>query len=112
MFPSTRTSTIAQRALDAARLARSFLLLEDDYDVDWEVDQDQRDEPEHPHRAQLRNRAIAERLAYRRHGQPRAREQLCLSPIGRDNHAPAKAQQQRAKPEGCSRKPAGATCGD
>ena len=35
------------------RLARSFLLLEDDYDVDWEVDQD---EParDAPHRAPLR----------------------------------------------------------
>jgi hypothetical protein len=92
MFPSARTSTIAQRALGAARLARSFLLLEDDYDVDWEVDQDQRDDLEHPHRAQLRNRAIAMRLARRRPGQVPAHEQLCLSPIRRDDHTvtPAK----------------------
>jgi hypothetical protein len=76
MFPPTRTSTIAQRALDAARLARSFLLLEDDYDVDWEVDQDQRDEPEHPHRAQLRNRARV-----RRAGAPVVPPQPCLSPV-------------------------------
>jgi hypothetical protein len=81
MFPSTRTSTIAQRALDAARLARSFLLLEDDYDVDWEVDQDQRDEPEHPHRAQLRNLARLRR-ARRRPGQPASREQVCVCPVG------------------------------
>src|SRR5271169_1566676 len=38
MFPSSRTSALAQRALDALRLTRSFLLLEDDHDVDWEVD--------------------------------------------------------------------------
>jgi len=37
MLPSLRTS-LAQRALGALGLTRSFLLLEDDYDVDWEVD--------------------------------------------------------------------------
>jgi hypothetical protein len=95
MFPSARTSTIAQRALGAARLARSFLLLEDDYDVDWEVGQDQRDDLEHPHRAQLRNRAIAMRLAQRRPGQVRAHEQPCLSPVGRTGHTVSSAQPRR-----------------
>ncbi len=42
MFSSPRTSTLAQRTLGALGLARSFLLLEDDYEVDWEVDQDER----------------------------------------------------------------------
>ena len=41
MFSPTRTSALAQRALGALRLTRSFLLLEDDYDVDWEVDPDE-----------------------------------------------------------------------
>ena len=41
MFPSSRTSPLAQRALGALRLTRSFLMLEDDYDVDWEVDRDE-----------------------------------------------------------------------
>jgi hypothetical protein len=95
MFPSARTSTIAQRALGAARLARSFLLLEDDYDVDWEVDQDQRDDLEHPHRAQLRNRAIARRLARRRPGQVQPHVQLCLSPVRRGGHTIATAKPRR-----------------
>ena len=43
MFSSSpHTPPFAQRALGALRLARSFLLLEDDYEVDWEVDQDER----------------------------------------------------------------------
>jgi hypothetical protein len=97
MFPSSRTSAIAQRALGAARLARSFLLLEDDCDVDWEVDQDQRDELEHPHRAQLRNRAMAERLTRRRPGQLRPPEQPCLSPIGRAGRTPAQPPRWRER---------------
>src|SRR5664280_3522333 len=54
MFPSSRTSTLAQRALGALRLTRSFLLLEDDYDVDWEVDRDEALTQAHPHRVPLR----------------------------------------------------------
>ncbi len=38
MFSSLRRTPLAQRALGALDLARSFLLLEDDYAVDWEVD--------------------------------------------------------------------------
>ena len=56
MFPTARTSTLAQRALGALRLTRSFLLLEDDYDVDWEVDQNEHLQAPHPHRAPLRGR--------------------------------------------------------
>ena len=41
MFPSAKNSKLAQRTLGALRLTRSFLLLEDDYDVDWEVDWDE-----------------------------------------------------------------------
>jgi hypothetical protein len=38
MFASTKNSSLAQRTLGTLRLTRSFLMLEDDYDVDWEVD--------------------------------------------------------------------------
>jgi len=78
-------------------LARSFLLLEDDYDVDWEVDQDEsgRDrskidgisdrpargradvatEP-HPHRAPLRRGFVP-----RRPDQPVPASHFCVSPV-------------------------------
>ena len=79
MFPSANSS-LARRALDALRLTRSFLTLEDDYAVDWEVDN--RDEPygetPHPHRAPLRGRSVR-----RRRGQPATAPQLCLSPVTR-----------------------------
>ena len=76
MFPPTRTSGIAQRALGALRLTRSFLLLEDDYDADWEVDVE---EPAgHPHRAPLRSR-----LDRRRPGVPAPSPNPCLTPIPR-----------------------------
>jgi hypothetical protein len=76
MFPSTRTSTLAQRALGALRLTRSFLLLEDDREVDWEVDQDARGPALHPHRVALRGR-----LSPRRPGEPLKRPHVCLCPL-------------------------------
>jgi hypothetical protein len=77
MFPSSRTSTLARRALGALRLTRSFLTLEDDYDVDWEVDRDEPyGETPHPHRAPLRGGSVR-----RRPGQPATAPQLCLSPV-------------------------------
>jgi hypothetical protein len=87
MFPSTNNSKLAQRTLGALRLTRSFLLLEDDYDVDWEVDRDEPVGQIHPHRAPLRGRTSGERRASRREGQPAPRAQACLSPVGR--HTPA-----------------------
>jgi hypothetical protein len=76
MFPSANPS-LARRALDALRLTRSFLTLEDDYAVDWEVDRDEpfREAP-HPHRVPLRGRSVR-----RRPGEPAASPQICLSPI-------------------------------
>jgi len=76
MFPSS-SSSLARRALDALRLTRSFLTLEDDYSVDWEVDRDEpsREAP-HPHRAPLRGG-----LVRRRPGESAPSPQLCLSPI-------------------------------
>jgi len=76
MFPSSRTSTLARRALGALRLTRSFLLLEDDYSVDWEVDWDEPSGEAHPHRVPLRKGFVR-----RRPGEPVQRPQLCLSPI-------------------------------
>jgi hypothetical protein len=54
MFATATTSKLARRTLYALRLTRSFLLLEDDYDVDWEVDPDEPRAHDHPHRAALR----------------------------------------------------------
>jgi hypothetical protein len=76
MFPFARTSTLAQRALDALRLTRSFLLLEDDHDVDWEVGQEEHFQAIHPHRAPLRGRRTA-----RRPGQPAPVRHVCLCPV-------------------------------
>jgi hypothetical protein len=78
MFPSTRTSTFAQRALGALRLTRSFLLLEDDYDVDWEVDPNEHLQAPHPHRVPLRGRGHA-----RRAGQAEPTAHVCLAPVAR-----------------------------
>ena len=90
MFCSTDTPPIAWRLVGGLRLIRSFLLLEDDYDVDWEVDQDepvespvfvprweQQARDDHPHRVALRSR-----LGARRPGMTAPREQVCLCPVG------------------------------
>jgi hypothetical protein len=84
MFSSQRTSTLAQRALGALRMTRSFLLLEDDHDVDWEVDRDERPRVAHPHRAPLRRRCIQ-----RRPGQAAPAANVCLSPIGASAPTPS-----------------------
>ncbi|HEX3691853.1 MAG TPA: hypothetical protein VHU13_00800 [Solirubrobacteraceae bacterium] len=100
MFPPANNRQPASRLIGALRLIRSFLLLEDDYDVDWEVD---RDEPhgdmhvvdgafadrrtrerqvwspldrEHPHRRIGR----VERRA-RRSGSVQEREHVCACPL-------------------------------
>jgi len=75
MFSSLRTSPIAQRTLGALDLARSFLLLEDDALVDWEVDRNGHSQPVHPHRAPLRTRRPA-----RRPGSPEPVAHECISP--------------------------------
>jgi hypothetical protein len=91
MFSPAPTSKLAQRTLGALRVARSFLLLEDDYSVDWEVGQDERARVPHPHRAALRGGC-----APRRAGQLPARPQACLSPVGRDESAHKRACLLRA----------------
>jgi hypothetical protein len=90
MFYQARTSAVAQRALGALRLTRSFLMLEDDYDVDWEVDPNEHLQAPHPHRAPLRGRARA-----RRPGIPSPRDHVCLTPLSSDARAP-----HRGKPRG------------
>ena len=67
----------AERLLGALSLGRSFLLLEDGHDVDWEVGQDESAQEEHPHRTPLQSR-----LAPRRNGQGEPAVQPCLSPVG------------------------------
>jgi hypothetical protein len=96
MFPRSTPSPLTRRARNALSLARSFLLLEDDYDVDWEVDQDEfgqdrskidwiSDRParerasvHHPHRTTLRGRSARVRA-----GAPAQVPQVCLCPIER-----------------------------
>lgn len=99
MFCSSPTQRFSRRLVEAAHLVRSFLLLEDDYEVDWEVDQDElavsgrRDVEldlegsaqdaensmveDHPHRVALRSR-----LSVRRPGIVAPHEQVCLCPVG------------------------------
>ena len=78
VFPSANSS-LARRALDALRLTRSFLTLEDDYAVDWEVDWDEpAGEAAHPHRAPLRGWSVR-----RRPGEPARAPQICVSPVSR-----------------------------
>jgi hypothetical protein len=84
MFPSLRTFALAQQALAAFRLTRSFLMLEDDDRVDWEVD---RSEPADasPDRAPLREGIYPLPPARRRAGQPPPALHACLcslSPVG------------------------------
>jgi hypothetical protein len=104
MFPWSTPSPLTRRVRNALSLARSFLLLEDDYDVDWEVDWDEPgrgdvhgetcavgeiDEPSrrivfdrwsavdlHPHRVPLRGRSARERT-----GQLAPVPQVCLCPV-------------------------------
>src|SRR5207245_4086281 len=99
MFPSLRTFALAQRALAAFRLTGSFLLLEDDDRVDWEVDGS---EPAgaRPDRAPLRERIAASRLTVRRAGQPVRAAQVCVSPV--DGAAPVTRRRRRpCGPCGC-----------
>jgi hypothetical protein len=75
MFCMPRTSTLAQRVTGALALTRSFLLLEDDCEVDWEVDRSEHNRVAHPHRRALRGRETP-----RRPGRLPHREQVCLCP--------------------------------
>jgi hypothetical protein len=76
MFPRTPAKRFAQRALDALAPVRSFLLLEDDSDVDWEVDGEELTLHCHPHRRPLRGR-----FAARRPGQAQPSAQVCITPV-------------------------------
>ena len=81
MFPKANASTLTQRALAGLWLCRSFLMLEDDDDVDWEVGWTERAElDEHPHRAALRERRCS-RQAPRRPGEPSRAVHVCVTPI-------------------------------
>jgi hypothetical protein len=97
MFAKTRTSKLAQRTLGALRLTHSFLLLEDDYDVDWEVDRDEELTQSHPHRVPLRGPARHLRsMPSRRKGEVPSRTLPCLSPIGSACERSADGRTRRA----------------
>jgi hypothetical protein len=84
MFATAKSSKLAQRTFGALRLTRSFLLLEDDYDVDWEVDLDEPMAHDHPHRVPLRGPGRRSRSGReRRAGTTAPRAASCLSPVDR-----------------------------
>ncbi len=97
MFPPPRTSKLAQRALGALRVAHSFLLLEDDHEVDWEVDQDEPTPPPHPHRGRRAGGALQ-----RRPGTPVPTYHVCLSPVECRGTLHARGHAPRAQESGGS----------
>jgi hypothetical protein len=98
MFARAKTSKLAQRTLGALRLTHSFLLLEDDYDVDWEVDRDEKLAQTHPHRAPLRGPGRRPRSAAdRRAGEVASRQQVCVSPVNA-TPAPAAGESRMRRP--------------
>jgi hypothetical protein len=103
MFPTARTPKLAQLALGALRVAHSFLLLEDDREVDWEVDEDEPTPPPHPHRivpgggGLLRRRRVE-----RRPGTPVPTYHVCLSPVERRGTLHARGHAPRAQGSGGS----------
>src|SRR5437763_5667944 len=80
MFPSVRTSALAQRALDALWRTRSFLLLEDDHEVDWEVDENEPFACAAMRRTPLRGVA-ARTSGGRRPGRPAPAPQVCTAAL-------------------------------
>jgi hypothetical protein len=97
MFDEAKQSMLAQRTLGALRLTRSFLLLEDDYDVDWEVDLDtggSLTQMDHPHRRALRGPGrVSRRRGARRPGMVAGAPQHCISPV---RHAAERRARQGA----------------
>jgi hypothetical protein len=81
--------------LGVARLTRSFLLLEDDYHVDWEVDRNEPAEAFHPHRVALRRRTRAGRP-----GRPPEPRHECMCPVNRAGSADSK-RAARGRPVAC-----------
>jgi hypothetical protein len=101
MFANAKTSMLAQRMLDALHLTRSFLLLEDDYDVDWEVDRDEELTQTHPHRMALRGpgRRSRRTAPRRRPGEGAPAQNVCISPV---NTTPRDVPASRGRPP-CAR---------
>jgi hypothetical protein len=84
-----------QRALAALRLTRSFLMLEDDYDVDWEVDANEPPADAHPHRVPLRGRTLVDRRD-RRPGRVTPVSHACASPVAAPVAGTTAPRQRRA----------------
>lgn len=77
--------------------ARTLLIVENDHDIDWEVDQEIAGVA-HPHRERLRPAWRAQQR--RRGGSPPSPAQICLTPVPqRDDHRVAPASMRAfAKP--------------
>src|SRR5437879_4764460 len=95
MFPRPLHPTTAQCTRSALALVRSFLLLEDDVRVDWEVDWNEPTAHPHAHRVTLRGRARA-----RRPGTVLPAAHVCICPV-RHPH-----RQRRARPSAARAAPA------
>jgi hypothetical protein len=78
MFPSLRTSELAQRALAAYRLTRSLLMLEGDDCVDWEVGGS---EPAGARPCSAPLSDARDRRPRQRLGQPQPAPQVCVTPV-------------------------------
>jgi hypothetical protein len=89
---SLGTSRLTQRALATADLLRSFLLLEDDRSVDWEVDRSREREQAQVGRATLHEhrRSLVRPCRVRRPGEGPASQQVCLSPVAGTPAAPGR----------------------
>jgi hypothetical protein len=80
MFASALQTDLARRSRAVLSAARALLIVEDDNDVDWEVDQEAA-AVLHPHRGRL---AAAWRAPqHRRRGSLPRPAQVCLSPVAR-----------------------------
>jgi hypothetical protein len=111
MFASAIQTTLAGRSRALLATARSLLIVEDDRDVDWEVDQEPAGHGTHPHRERL-GAAWGGPHRRRRPGQPPAREQVCLSPLpSRDPHRRATPTMHRvASPDSATARRSTASC--
>ena len=109
MFPLRTPSPLTRRARNVLSLARSFLLLEDDYVRDWEVADElgqdrskidgisdrparERAAVRHPHRTTLRGRSARARA-----GEPVRTPQVCLCPVEHPSPATMRRTSSQAR---------------
>lgn len=109
MFGSIINPNLAGRSRALLATARTLLLIEDDHDVDWEVDQETAAADPHPHRERL---GAPWRPRHRRRpGQIPGREQVCLCPLpSRDGHRQAAPSMTRVAAAGSAERQRAASC--